>query len=403
MATFTPVARKDKRNKCGEVPIYLRIEASDRRQYISLRIRIKPAHWNPKKGEVRKGAPNRDILNRIIRDRVHEAKGAMYVLQEKKLPVTPAAIKELLHPPTPERHDFILFGESYAEELQKLGKVITSRRYFSTFRKLGRFTGGTLPFNSLSVGFFQRYRAHLVEHYGNSESTVAANFRAFKAVANRAIRDGILKRDDNPLERFSAREPRKAKPKLTLEEINAIASLELEEETIEWHTRNAFLFSFYAAGVRFRDVCLLKKENVRGGRLEYSMRKTGTPKSIHLVGQARAILALYKSRKSDFVFPFLDGYNLNSPANLDRAVQSRNTVVNAALKKIAAEVGITIPLTFHVSRHSFTDAAMKGGWDVYRISKALGHKEIRITEIYLRGGFDTDSIETELEELFGKT
>lgn len=400
MATIKPVLWKGKRNAHGEDPIYIRLEAGNRRQYLSLKLRVKPTHWNPRLGEVRKSHRDYTSLNRVIQRKVDEAKTGMYALMAKGEEVTPAAIKEALRPTPSARHDFIACGLEYAEELRRLGKIPTSRRYFSIFRKLRTFSGGQLPFSGLSVPFFRRYRAHLVEHYGNAPSTVASNFRALKAIANRAIKDGLLSRDDNPFGGFSAREPLSAKRKLTLNEIDALRSLDLENGSLQWHVRNYFLFSFYCAGIRFRDLCLLKPENVRGGRLEYSMRKTGTPKSLAMVPSAMAILAQYKKRADGRVFPVLAGYDISTAVKLDRAVGSRNAMVNKILQELAELAGIETKVTFHMSRHSFADLARREGWDVYKISKALGHKDLSVTEAYLKG-FDTESIDEEMGKLFG--
>jgi len=249
MATIKPVLWKGKRNAHGEDPAYLRIEAGNRRHYLSLKIRIKPAHWNPRLGEVRKGHRDHVNLNIAIRNKVDEAMAAMHSLMAKKEDVTAAAIKEALLPTPSARQAFIAFGEAYASELRSLGKIPTSRRYYSIFRKLKAFTGGTLPFSSLSTQLFRKYRSHLVEHYGNGPSTVASNFRALKAVANRAVNDGLISKDDNPLDKFSASEPVSAKHKLTLEETEAIQALDLERGSLLWHVRNYFLFSFFCAGI----------------------------------------------------------------------------------------------------------------------------------------------------------
>ncbi|MCH8276670.1 MAG: hypothetical protein IIA50_03905 [Bacteroidetes bacterium] len=44
---------KEKKNQRGEHPIYLRIEADNRREDISLRIYVRPRHGNPNKSRLR--------------------------------------------------------------------------------------------------------------------------------------------------------------------------------------------------------------------------------------------------------------------------------------------------------------------------------------------------------------
>jgi len=56
-------------------------------------------------------------------------------------------------------------------------------------------------------------------------------------------------------------------------------------------------------------------------------------------------------------------------------------------------------LTFHQSRHSWADYARREGWDVYKISKALGHTDLKATEHYLKN-LDTEFIDDAMEGLF---
>jgi len=143
--------------------------------------------------------------------------------------------------------------------------------------------------------------------------------------------------------------------------------------------------------------------NGSGQRLEYRMSKTGTGKSIKLLPQTHAILDHYKpqgdGQADGFLFPILAGYEVATPRKLLNAISSQNKLTNKHLKKIAKRAGITISLSFHIARHSFADIARQKGWDVYLISKALGHSSIKVTESYLKG-FDAEALDAEMENLF---
>lgn len=402
MAKITPVLWRGKKNRKGEIPIYLRLEAGDRRQYFSLRIYIKPSYWNPKAQKVRAGHRRADAYNTEIRKAIDKAEDELDRLRRDGEEATPALLKAVLLPTAGSRSDFLTYADKYSDELLKLGKIPTHKRYDSIIRKLRNYVGGRLPFSRLTLQWLRDYRAYMVGELGNSESTVASNFRAIKALVNRAIKDGLVARDDSPFIHFPVVEPRSTKAKLSLEEIDAITALDLKEGSSIWHARNYFLFSFFCCGVRFKDVCFLTVGNVRGGRLQYTMRKTAIPKDIRLVPAARAILGHYnvdERSPGEYLFPLLDKYNLSSADKLHRAVRSRNVVVNRLLKDIAAQAGITPELSFHMSRHSWADFARREGWDVYKISKALGHTDLKTTERYLKG-FDTESIDDAMEGLF---
>ena len=97
----------------------------------------------------------------------------------------------------------------------------------------------------------------------------------------------------------------------------------------------------------------------------------------------------------------LEGYDLSTPRKLYNAIASQNALVNKNLKKVASRAGISCNLSFHIARHSFADIARQKGWDVYLISKALGHSSIKVTENYLKG-FDAEALDAEMDSLFSE-
>ena len=52
------------------------------------------------------------------------------------------------------------------------------------------------------------------------------------------------------------------------------------------------------------------------------------------------------------------------------------------LSKWISESGITKHITFHCARHSFATLQLTLGTDIYTVSKLLGHKHVKTTEIY---------------------
>ncbi len=60
---------------------------------------------------------------------------------------------------------------------------------------------------------------------------------------------------------------------------------------------------------------------------------------------------------------------------------------------------LQINLSFHVARHSFADFARRQGMDLYSISKALGHANLKVTETYLES-FDHETVDKAMDDLF---
>ena len=166
--------------------------------------------------------------------------------------------------------------------------------------------------------------------------------------------------------------------------------------------RNWFLFAFYAGGMRFSDVAMLRWKHVRGNRLSYRMKKTNEATSIVLVSPALEILDPYRQRDTGpeaRVFPILDGYDVSTAEKLHRAIGTRNALVNKYLKKLQRLAGLETKLSFHLARHSLADYLRKKGWSIYDISKVLAHANVRVTEQYLRG-FDSEDLDEKMQQVF---
>lgn len=91
------------------------------------------------------------------------------------------------------------------------------------------------------------------------------------------------------------------------------------------------------------------------------------------------ILDKYPENKSDYLLPVI-----RNPGTNERCTY-RNTGynINHSLKKIAGMVGVTIPLTLYVARHSWASAARAKGIPISVISEGMGHDSEATTQIYL--------------------
>lgn len=60
------------------------------------------------------------------------------------------------------------------------------------------------------------------------------------------------------------------------------------------------------------------------------------------------------------------------------------TYTNTAVRDWTARAGIRKHITFHSARHTFATMMLTLGTDLYTVSKLLGHKDIKTTEIYAK-------------------
>ena len=134
-----------------------------------------------------------------------------------------------------------------------------------------------------------------------------------------------------------------------------------------------FLFCC-CTGLAFIDLYNLKEENIKtffddGEWIIIHRQKTGTEADIKLLDYPKQIMEKYRGLCEDGrVFPV---------PNYKSCMDS--------LKRLGKKCGITKPLSWHMSRHSFaTSVCLSNGVPIETVSSMLGHKDIKTTQVYAK-------------------
>lgn len=389
---------KRKKRKDGTIPIYIRLTEHRRSRYLSTGIAVRPTHWNANKREVRRSHARHKALNSKLMELKHSVEDKRLKLERQdKL-----TIDTLKAEAKDDRYTSLLgCAERYHQSLEGTERFHEWKKFGVLLRNLNDFLGhkrrDVTDVDAELIEDFQRY---LLETVGNNPNTVRRKLTSLKGLFNRLLKNKTIKHDPfTHVEKVQAQPVRKTR--LTIEQIHTIQNLDLPAGSKLWHTRNYFLYSFYNAGIRFHDVCTLQWSNIVDGRLQYRMHKTGNHKNIKQIKPMNEILALYRPAKpspTDLIFPILD-QRYEDPAELRRKIGSQNALVNKRLKEIGRLAAIDETISFHVSRHSFTQWALKAGKGVNFLKLSLAHSSLKTTQQYINS-FDEDLLDEGMQELY---
>lgn len=169
---------------------------------------------------------------------------------------------------------------------------------------------------------------------------------------------------------------------ITVKEIRKIEKLDLPRGLSLDKARDLFLISFYLRGMAFVDMAFLKKTDLKCSMVNYNRRKTHQNLNIEWMKPMQTIIDKYaeQTKDSPYLLPILTGKE-SSPYTAYRKVE-HNTNYN--LKKIGEMVGLKIPLTTYVARHTWASIALHMNIPIATISEGMGHNSFKTTQIYLQ-------------------
>ncbi len=191
-------------------------------------------------------------------------------------------------------------------------------------------------------------------------------FSRFCTCVNRAVSEGLVR--DNPLPRVKGF-PQTEVPReyLTGDELRALVSTPCDCPVL----KRAFLFSCLT-GLRKCDIVKLVWDEVFpcGGftRIVFRQKKTGGLEYLDINFQAEGYMGT-RGGDGGLVFP---GFPAHS------------TTLGKRLARWCRAAGITKKITFHSGRHTFAVMMFAIGGDIYTVSKLLGHRSLRTTQVYTK-------------------
>ena len=266
----------------------------------------------------------------------------------------------------------------YFKTLANKRKASNHDNWVSAYNYLETFTNGNLKFADLNEKFCNEFKEYLLTTKSNksSKTTLAQNsavsyFNKLKATLKQAYKDGYLQSDLNAkIEPIKQAETRRNF--LTIEELNSLVKTECNNPLL----KRAALFSALT-GLRFSDIKNLVWGEIHhsvenGYSIQFTQQKTKGVEVLPISEQAYSLLGERKE-PTDKVFEGL----------------TYSAYENKHLYQWIGAAGITKDITFHCFRHTFATLQLSHGTDIYTVSKMLGHRELKTTQIYAKIVDDT--------------
>ena len=402
--TISVICYKSKTLANGEHPLMLRIIQNRKTQYKSLNISVAAKHWDFDKNAPKPKCPHKDLINKIILKTKLEYQQKVL---EKKANEEEFTASSLIHEQKDEIKAMTVddFYKQIIKELKEKGQIGNSYAYLSSYDNLKNFYKGkklNFTFSHIDVVFCKKFEDWM-RRKGNKDTTISYQFRTLRATFNRAITAKVVSKEKNPFSEFklSHLNTKTMKRALSKSDILKIMDADCHDKSeLSQLAHDLFCFSYLCGGISLVDMANLTPENIIEGRLIYQRQKTHGSINLQLSDRALQIINKYSDyqKKANYFFPILHCKRHITPMQKHNRVRKYCLHINHELKQLANELNITANVTTYVARHSFATILKKSGVNIGIISQALGHQDIKTTQIYL-SKFDNEQVDEAMKNL----
>ncbi|MCL6219916.1 site-specific integrase [Zunongwangia pacifica] len=376
---FTPKLSKAKN---GTAPLYARITVNGERIELSLKRRITLNLWNEKRSRLKGYSEESLQVNKSLDRIFNKIYEAFRQLQEENKHLSAKSIKARYLGLDDSYKTLAELMTYHNTKMTSVLKPGTMKNYYTTEKYVLEFLNKKMNtkdiyLKQLNYRFITDFE-HFLRNYNPkthrrrpTNNGVMKHLERLKKLSNLALKMEWIEKD--PFARYSLHFKNKERDYLLQREIETLANLNLERETLS-RTRDIFIFSCYS-GLSYGDAKSLERRHIVKGIdgnnwIVKEREKTGKLFKVPMLPRVKAILKKYQSESkvSGFLLPVYS-----------------NQKINQYLKELAKQSKISKRLTFHVARHTFaTTVTLSNGIPIETVSKLLGHTKLSTTQIYAR-------------------
>lgn len=371
---------KSRINRSGQVPIIMRITLNGKRTELSTNLFIDPQIWDTHKQRIRGNTPIIKEYNNTISNLRTAAWNHYNNSERLGKNLSPEGVRDLMLNKNKPSYSLMEVFRTHIQNLEKrVGfdiSVNTIKKYRTVENKLKLFLRKEMNRSDVSLidvtgKFITELDSYMKLHDGLKRNAIVKNMQQLRGVIKNCLQNGWIEKD--PFMRYSFKMDDTERGYLTLQELKVIEEVKLLNVRLD-NVRDVFVFCCYT-GLAYADVSKLSKIHFEEGPDSITWIKLNRTKSksrsvIPLLPRAREILEKYKdfakSNPNKTMLPIISNQNLNK-----------------YLKEVAVLCGINKRVSVHLARHTFaTTVTLERGIDIMTVSKMLGHKNLRTTQVY---------------------
>ena len=370
---------------------------------VALGLSVEPHYWNKDAEMLTSNCPERAILQSKIDTALAVYRKKINRLEALDIPVN---FDTLFEPTTRKAGITIEDGfNAEIERLESLGKINSATKHKYALQVLGGYKSVKTALEAIDLDYLKGLELYLRQR-GNKDNSIATRFAIFKATYNKAVKEGKVTVKQNPFTLFQVGSlwAKTRKRAIDKDDIQRLIDLEIAEgHTTEYRrlARDLFLFSYFTAGMNFGDIARLRYKDIIKGRVHYTRHKTQKLLSFQLTPYALEIIEQYRVPQhapENYIFPILDRYQHQSAQQIFNRLHKVLRKVNRELKTLGEQIGLEMPLTTYVARHTFATVLKRSGVNIAIISESLGHSDLSTTQIYL-DSFENEQIDQAMQNL----
>ena len=364
--------------KSGLIPVMCRITVNGKIAQFSCKLDVEEKSWNVKSGRVSGRSIVAQEANRML-DKIRVGINRAYQqISDRDNYVTAEKV----------RNAYLGLGMNHETQVGKLKSLRSYWKYCVVYKHLAEFVEkrykvSDIALKELTPAFITDFELFLRVEKNHCNNTVWSYMMPFRKIIYMAVNNGLLQRD--PFFAYSITKEETKRGFLTKEEITLLINGTFKKKSYEL-IRDLFIFCIFT-GLSWTDMANLTEANLQTSFdghlwLNTNRQKTGVETNIRLLDVAKHIIEKYDGMdKGDKLLP----------------VPCYDNCKNS-IKVIAKKCGIEKNVTWHMSRHTYaTTVCLSNDVPIETLSKMLGHRSIRTTQIYAK--ITAEKVSRDMEKL----